>query len=219
MIIFLDENVNVAAPNAIKPKIIEAGVESVFLKRYHKHSVNVCYTACSSLCTALFQCFFAWRPRESGDERAGVRFIGIIDQPKCSDENTKCRSRAPAYRDTHVRPRGQGWERERERKWADSSPPPTRYRPRICKRSFQLTATMARRIGRCAANSKPIRRVHARKSSTSSAPNTGRRTGLIPRDRAVRTDVYRGGYLRRNCAMGLTGLHFAQTNLCYKQYD
>jgi len=104
---------------------------------------------------------------------------------------------------------------EREHRWAE---PPTRDRPRICKRSFQLTATMAWRIGRCAANSKPIRRVHARKSSTSSAPNTSRRTGLIPRDHAVRTDVYRGGYLRRNCAMSLTGLHFAQTNLCSEQY-
>jgi len=96
---------------------------------------------------------------------------------------------------------------------------PTRNRPRICKRSFQLTATMARCIGRFAANSKPIRRIHARKSSTSSAPNISRWTDLIPRDRAVQTDVYRCGYLRRNCAMSLIGLHFAQTNMCSKQYD
>lgn len=120
---------------------------------------------------SAFSTLFLHGDRGSGDERAGA-LIEIIDQPKCGGENAKCRSRAPAYRDTHVRPRGQGQERgEESGRWVE---PPDQDRPRICKRSFQLTATIARRIGRCAANSKPIRHVHARKSSTSSAPNTSR---------------------------------------------
>lgn len=65
-------------------------------------------------------------------------------------------------------------------------------RSRICKRSFQLTATMTR-LG-IAANSKSIRRVYAQKSSTNSAPNNGRcRSRFNPsRSRAVQTDVCRG---------------------------
>jgi len=181
-----------------------------FFKRCHKRSVNVCYTACSSLCTALFQRFFAWRSRRTrwcaASSRSSINQSAVVKMQNADRIHLRIATRTC---DPEAR------VGEREQRWAE---PPTRDRPRICKRSFQLTATMAWRIGRCAANSKPIRRVHARKSSTSSAPNTSRRTGLIPRDHAVRTDVYRGGYLRRNCAMSLTGLHFAQTNLCFKQY-
>jgi len=183
--------------SVIKPERIAVHVESVFLQALPQTLLMFVAQLVAHSVQCFFHAFFMWWPRESGDEHTGA-FIEIIDQPKCTDENIECRSRAPAYRAIRTCDlEGKDGE-ERERRWAE---PPTKDRPRICKRSFQLTATMARCIGRCAANSKPIRRVHARKSSTSSAPNTSHWTDLIPRDRAVRTDIYRSGYLRRNCAM------------------
>lgn len=138
-------------------------------------SINICYIACNSLCTALFRRFFASR---RASER--VRFIEIMDQRKRGNGNAKYRSRAPACRTCGLGDRCE--------------------KGRLSHRAEGLTADLQTIVSingdndavRIAANSKSIRRVHARKSSTSSVPNNDR-ADLIPHDRAVQTDVCHGG--------------------------
>lgn len=125
--------------------------------------------ACNSLCTVVFQRFFASR-------RTSER-VSFIEE--CSNGNAKCRSRAPACRTC-----GLGGRCEKGR---------LSYRAEGLTADLQTIVSINgdNDVVRIAANSKSIRRVHARKSSTSSAPNNGR-TDLILHDRAVRTDVCHG---------------------------
>lgn len=90
------------------------------------------------------------RQKERGASAA--RFIEIIDQLKCGGAGRVHLRVATRTRNTHVHvPRGERkGGREGAREEGRETEPPTRDRPRICKRSFQLTATMARRIGRYA---------------------------------------------------------------------
>lgn len=120
-----------------------------FISAANVPPIFVAQQACNSVPYCAFSTIF--RVAKTRDERERMHFV---DEPRWW---RKCEMPIARTCVSHVRPRGRGGEggRGNGKSESGSSATEPRDRPRICKRSFQLTATMTQ-LG-IAANSKSIR--------------------------------------------------------------